>query len=222
MAIDNFCLEHNAMQPRSMEKIKQTIDDAKASLEEDAHRVLRNLQRAAQDIHPLFREEIQRILKPCFQQALAIKGMYVCLDYLISRLTTFVAGRGCVKQRNELMKKFADEHSADMAVKACEAVEAALAELIQQHAKKLEKLAADSIPGLQKQIKGLLGVSKRPLSSAARMNQERLMKELRPHLRSWELCWQKPSSQREDHVVRGELSIPEPDLIKVKTDEHGD
>lgn len=48
-----------------------------------------------------------------------------------------------------------------------------------------------------------------------------LAAEIRPHLESWKLYWQMPSSQSEDHVMRGDLSIPDPELIKVKHDEDG-
>lgn len=123
--------------------------------------------------------------------------------------------------RDELLKKFAADHAAEMPVKACEAMEAALAELIQQHVKDLEGLAVSAVSTVERQMKLLLGINKAPSSPSARKNQKILAAEVRPHLESWKLCWQKPSSQREDHVMRGDLSIPDPDLIKVKDDGDG-
>lgn len=131
------------------------------------------------------------------------------------------AGTGCVKARNELLMKFAEEHSADMPVEACKAMEAKLASLIEERAKELEQLAASAVSDVKKQMRSLLGISKAPVSPAARMNQQCLMKGIKPHLRSWELCWQKPSSQREEHVMSGDSCIPEPELLKHKDGEDG-
>lgn len=99
---------------------------------------------------------------------------------------------------------------------ACETMEAALAELIQKQVKELEGLAAGAVSTVEKQMRLLLGINKASFSPAARANQKVLAAEIIPHLKSWKLCWQQPSSQREDHVMRGDLSIPVPELIKVK------
>lgn len=127
-----------------------------------------------------------------------------------------------MRERDKILRQFAAKHSAKMAVKACEAMEAALAELIQQQANALEKLAAGAVSEVETQMKDLLGIKNAPSSAVAQFNQKNLAAEIKPHLASWKICWQKPSSQREDHVMRGDLSIPDPDLIKVKTDENGD
>lgn len=126
-----------------------------------------------------------------------------------------------MRKREELLKQFATNHSADMPVKACEAMETALAELTQKHVKELEGLATDAVWTVRMQMKLLLGITSASSSEAARKNQKILAKEVDPHLNSWKVCWQKPSSQMKDHVMRGDLSIPEPELIKVKHDEDG-
>lgn len=108
-----------------------------------------------------------------------------------------------------------------MPVKACEAMEAALAELIQQLVTELEGLAAGAVSTVERQMKLLLGISNASSSPAARTSRKVLAVEISPHLTSWKLCWQMPSSQREDHVMRGDLSIPESELIKVEDSEDG-
>lgn len=127
-----------------------------------------------------------------------------------------------MRKRDKLLQQFAAAHSANMPVKACEAMDAALGKLINRHARALEKLSAGAVSEVEKQMKGLLGIKNATSSPAAEMNQKTLAAEMSPHLRSWKLCWEKPSSQREDHVMRGELSIPDPELLKVKGDEDGD
>ncbi|KAK7716332.1 hypothetical protein SLS64_003486 [Diaporthe eres] len=202
-ALNEFCEEHNALRPRSNGKVQQAIEDAEEDLVHDAHRVLKDLRDGAQEVHPLFREEIQKILEPIFQKAYAIKG------------------QGCVRKRDKVLQQFAAKHSANMPVKACEAMEAALAELIQDHANALEELAANTVSEVETRMKNLLGIKKASSSAAARMNQKDLVADFSPHVTSWKLCWQKPSGQREDHVMRGDLSIPDPELLKIKDDEDG-
>ncbi|KAL2287019.1 hypothetical protein FJTKL_06044 [Diaporthe vaccinii] len=201
--LNDFCDEHNALRPRSNGKVQRAIEDAEEDLVYNAHRVLKELQDGAQEVHPLFREETQKILGPIFQKAYAIKG------------------KGCGRKRDKVLQQFAAKHSANMPVKAYEAMEAALAELIQQHANALEELAADAVSEVETRIKNLTGIKKASSSAAARMNQKDLVADISPHVTSWKLCWQKPSGQREDHAMRGDLSIPDPELIKIKDDEDG-
>lgn len=108
-----------------------------------------------------------------------------------------------------------------MPIKACRIMEVVLAQLIQEHVKELEGLAAGAVSTVEMQMKLLLGITSASSSEAARENQKILAAEIRPHLDSWKVCWQKPSSQREDHVMRGNLSIPDPEIVKVKHDEDG-
>lgn len=126
-----------------------------------------------------------------------------------------------MRKRDELLKQFATKHSAEMPVKACKAMEAALEKLVKRHVSELEKLADRAVSTVEKQMRLLLGTSNASSSPAARANQKVLVEEISPHLASWKLCWQKPPSQREDHVMRGDLSIPEPELLKFKDDEGG-
>lgn len=121
-----------------------------------------------------------------------------------------------MRKREELLKQFATKHSADMPVKACETMEVLLAELIQKHVKDLERFADDAVSTVARQMRLLLGITSASSSEAARKSQKFLAVEFSPHLTSWNLCWEKPSSQSEDHVMRGDFSIPEPELIKIK------
>lgn len=126
-----------------------------------------------------------------------------------------------MRKRDELLKRFATKRSADMPVKACEKMEAALAKLIQQQVTKLEGLADGAVLRVETQMRLLLGMTNTSSTPTARKKQKRLAAEISPHLTSWKLCWQKPSSQRDDHVMRGDLSIPDPELLKIKDGEDG-
>lgn len=126
-----------------------------------------------------------------------------------------------MRRRDEVLKQFAADHCAEMPVKACEKMEAALADLIQKQVIELEGLAGGAVSEVERQMKLLLGITNTSSSEAAHKNHKILAAEITPYLKSWKLCWQKPSSQREDHVMRGDLSIPESELIKVEDGEDG-
>lgn len=74
VALNSFCAEQDASHLQATGKVQQAIETAEARLGFDAHTTLRKLRDGAQDVHPIFREEIQRIMEPIFQQAYAIKG----------------------------------------------------------------------------------------------------------------------------------------------------
>lgn len=74
-ALHEFCDVYISSQLRSRGKVQRVIDDAEENLVNKAHEILEKLQIGAQDVHPFFRKEIQRILGPIFQKAYAIKGM---------------------------------------------------------------------------------------------------------------------------------------------------
>lgn len=124
-----------------------------------------------------------------------------------------------MRKRDELLKQFAADHSVEMPVKACEKMEAALADLIQKQVTEFKGLAGGAVSKVERQMKLLLGITNASSSETARKNQKLLAAEISPHLKSWKVCWQKPSSQRDDHVMRGDLSIPESELIKVEDGE---
>lgn len=73
-ALNSFCAEQNASHLQYTGKLQDAIENAEAWLLLDAHMTLTNLKTGAQAVHPIFREEIQRIMEPVFQQAYAIKG----------------------------------------------------------------------------------------------------------------------------------------------------
>ncbi|KAJ0108184.1 hypothetical protein J7T55_000149 [Diaporthe amygdali] len=198
MALDGFCNKPETAQARFIGKVREAIENAETHLGHNIYQSLAHLESGARDVHPLFQQEIQRIMKPVFQEAYETRGA------------------GCVRKRDEILKRFARDHSADMAVKACEEMEAGLEKLLQRHVEALEGHATGAVRIVRRQMRLLLGINQAAVSPAARDNQRRLAAEINPHLTSWKLCWQKPSSQREDHVMRGDLSIPEPELIKVK------
>lgn len=216
MALDGFCNKPETAQARFIGKVREAIENAETHLGHSIYQSLAHLESDARDVHPLFQQEIQRIMKPVFQEAYETRGKYMCSSCLAPILTLYASGAGCVRKRDDILKRFAKDHSADMAVKACEEMEAGLEKLLQRHVEALEGHATGAVGIVRRQMRLLLGINQAAVSPAARDNQRRLAAEINPHLTSWKLCWQKPSSQREDHVMRGDLSIPEPELIKVK------
>lgn len=99
---------------------------------------------------------------------------------------------------------------------AVKETERALRELLDQRGKEIIGFAVGSVSLVEEQLKPLFSTDSAPESPAARDDRRRFEAEIKPHLISWELCWQKPSAQREDHVMRGDRSIPPPQIIKVE------
>lgn len=77
IALHDFCGEHDASRLRSSGQVQRAIEDAEENLIQKAQKVLEKLGDGARDVHPIFRDEIQRILRPVFQEAFAIKGTCV-------------------------------------------------------------------------------------------------------------------------------------------------
>lgn len=124
-----------------------------------------------------------------------------------------------MRKRDEVLKQFSDANSEKLPVWACEKMEKALEDLMEQNCSSLKGIATDAVSEVKKQMMQLLRVGKSFSSPAAQANRKKLAKEISPHFSSWEACWQRPSSQRDDHVMRGDLSIPCPDLLKSKEEE---
>lgn len=74
-ALNNFCIEHNVPLRRHAGKVQRAIESAKADLGIRAEVILMSFRISAQNVHRLFRKEIQRIMTPVFEQAYAIKGL---------------------------------------------------------------------------------------------------------------------------------------------------
>jgi hypothetical protein len=108
-----------------------------------------------------------------------------------------------------------------MTVKACDAMQKHLQEVVQLHADALEGLACESASKVEKQMKLLLRNRVGSHKSAAASNQKILMEEIDPHFASWRHCWESPSRNRESHTMKGDFSIPDPELLSVDGDEDG-
>lgn len=67
IALNSFCAEQSASQLQATGKVQQAIENAEARLGFEAHVTLRKLRKSAQDVHPIFREEVQKIMEPIFQ-----------------------------------------------------------------------------------------------------------------------------------------------------------
>ena len=89
-------------------------------------------------------------------------------------------------------------------------MEAELLEELCKHVSKLEELAGPCASSVMKRVQPVFGVRKAVASPASRDAMRQFLKENGHVLASWKVCWQKPSSQRDDHVMRGDMSIPEP------------
>lgn len=89
-------------------------------------------------------------------------------------------------------------------------MEAELQELLNQAIRDLEKLAGPSVSSINKRVRPLFGLRKAVGSSASDNATRQFLKENGHVVASWKVCWQNPSSQRDDHVMRGDMDIPEP------------
>ncbi|KAG6361351.1 hypothetical protein INS49_009576 [Diaporthe citri] len=181
-------------------KIQGAIYVAKTDLQHRVRRVLDDLRKGAQNVHPVFRQDVKRTMIPVFQEAFDIKGV------------------GCQKERDQLLKHFAESHASGMFRHAAKETERALRELLDQRVKEIIGFAVGSVSLVEEQLKPLFSTVSAPASPAARDDRRRFEAGIKPHLISWELCWQKPSAQREDHVMRGDWSIPPPQMVKVEDD----
>lgn len=79
IALNNFCGEHNLSHLRDTGKVQQAIENAEAHMGYGAHLTLANFRIGAQSVHPLFRQEIQRIMTPVFEEAYAMRGTHISL-----------------------------------------------------------------------------------------------------------------------------------------------
>lgn len=58
-------------------KIHQAIYVAKTDLQHRVQRVLDDLRKGAQDVHPVFRQDVKYTMIPVFQEAFDIKGKHI-------------------------------------------------------------------------------------------------------------------------------------------------
>lgn len=105
--------------------------------------------------------------------------------------------------------------------KGSETLDAGLLKLFQQCATDLEGIAVEPISLVEKLVQPLFGAHRADASPTARNTTMQVQKETEHSLTSWRACWETPPSPREDHVMRGDMSIPDPVLIKVEDDEDG-
>lgn len=120
--------------------------------------------------------------------------------------------------RDELLEKFAEKNARAMFDDAGEETERALRELLGRRVNEIIGLAVGSVSLVEAQLEPFFTTDKAPASTAARLDRKLLEADIKPHLTSWELCWQKPSAQRDDHVMRGDWSIPRPRIYEAMND----
>lgn len=89
-------------------------------------------------------------------------------------------------------------------------MEAKLLKYLRQHATSLEELAIPCMSSVEKRVQPLFGVREAVASPASDKATRQFLKENGHVLASWKVCWQTPSRRRDDHVMRGDMDIPEP------------
>lgn len=114
------------------------------------------------------------------------------------------------------MRSFAKDHSASMFQKALDELDAELSKLLRQHIMDLEGIAVESVSLVEKEVRSHFGARKAAASTVARNTTLHLQKGNQHSLEAWRACWETPPNPREDHVMRGDMSIPEPDPIRVE------
>ncbi|POS71353.1 hypothetical protein DHEL01_v210255 [Diaporthe helianthi] len=124
-SLNNFCAENNASHLTA--KVQQIIESAEEYLGIRAHKVLLDLRNGAQEIHPLFRQELQLLMVPTFESAYSIRGW------------------GCVRKQDDVLKQFAANNSANLPIQASKEMEARLEYLIQEICSSLEGIARDVV-----------------------------------------------------------------------------
>lgn len=89
-------------------------------------------------------------------------------------------------------------------------MEAELLNEMRQHVRSLEELAMPCVSSVDKRVQPLFGVREAVASPASGDATRQFLKMNNHVLKSWKVCWQNPSRHREDHVMRGDMDIPEP------------
>lgn len=89
-------------------------------------------------------------------------------------------------------------------------MEGVLMDDLRQTATNLEKLAHPIVSLVDKRVQPLFGLGKAVGNPASETATRDFLKANGHVMASWKLCWKKSSSQRDDHVMRGDMRIPEP------------
>lgn len=76
-ALDNFCVKHAGLSFRDTVRVHQAVENAEKHLILSARKILAKFRISAQDIHPIFREEIKRFMGPVFDEAHSMTGTQV-------------------------------------------------------------------------------------------------------------------------------------------------
>lgn len=200
--------------------IRVAIELGKSDLRDRARVVLDDLKKQSGDVHPAFRKHVKEAMIPVFKEALNIKGKCHSTRRTPSNADN-IAGLGCKSKRDKLMRRFAKDHSASMFKQALEKMDAELTKVLRHHVSDLEGIAAGPVVLVAKQVQSLFGARKAAESPATRDITLQLQKENKHSLTSWRECWETPPSPREDHVMRGDMNIPEPEPINVEDGEDG-
>lgn len=125
-----------------------------------------------------------------------------------------IAGTGSKSARDKVLRHFVKDHSTGMLQKALEKMDAELSELFRRHVSEVEGLAVSTVSLVEKRVQSLFGARKAVASTSARDTTQQFLKQNDHVLASWRACWETPPKQREDHVMRGDMSIPDPEPIK--------
>lgn len=206
------------------EKVTQVllaaIDSGRSDLKFRVRKRLLGFEEQSGKIRCSFQQEIEEILSPEFDKAAIITGQY-CGAWCASSNANFLAGIGARHERDQVLQRFIKDHlkSSSMFRRASEKLAAELLDRLQHCAIDLERMARGSVQLVEKQVQSLLGGRKSAASPAVQNIILQLQEQTKHDLASWRECWETPPSPREDHVMRGDMRIPEPVLIKVEDDE---
>lgn len=190
-------------------RIQNAIEIGKGVMKTRVREILKTLVIGATHVHPVFRHEVKQSMIPVFEKAEAIKGKCSITQDAWWDSNSFT-GNGTRAKRDKVLRAFIKKNSESLFREASERMEAVHLENMHEAAKMLEELARPSVSRVEKLVQPLFGLRKAVGSPASQNARRQFLKENDHVLASWMACWQNPSSQRDDHVMRGDMNIPEP------------
>lgn len=196
-------------------QVRVAIEAGKSDLRDRVRMILDDLRTRSSDVYPVFRKTIKKALIPVFEEALEIKGKFSS-TWCASSEADSITGSGARSKRDTVLRSFAKDHSASMFQKALEKLDDDLSELIRQHVMDLEGIAVESVSRVDKDVRSYFNDRKAGKSTTAENTTLQPLNGYKHSLGAWKTCWETPPNPREDHVMWGDMNIPEPEPIKVE------
>lgn len=99
---------------------------------------------------------------------------------------------------------------------ACDKLEQDVCVHLQKASKQLQDLAKFCVEAVENQISMLLEPLINNPTPEAHSSKRGIQREIMPALNKWRDTWRMPPSSKQDHVMRGDFEIPDPEVIAVE------